>query len=125
MWKAAGMYELTFRPPNFMPEKEVEFQPYLQQYENPMLERYVETEYSKLSAVDAVYDKIQDQERKSSESELERVVAALLTDRHLLFSQERECGNEDSRESRQRSCILRDSESKYEPKIRCSLCRPG
>ncbi len=124
MWKAAGMYELTFRPPNFMPEKEVEFQPYLQQYENPMLERYVETEYSKLSAVDAVYDKIQDQERKSSESELERVVAALLTDRHLLFSQERECGNEDSRESRQRSCILRDSESKYEPKIRCSLCRP-
>lgn len=122
MWKAVGMYELTFRSPNFKPEQEVKFQPYLQQYENPMLERYVETEYSKLSAVDAVYDKIQDQERKSSESELERVVAALLTDRHLLFSQERECGNEDSRESRQRSCILRDSESKYEPKIRCSLC---
>lgn len=122
MWKAAGMYELTFRPPNFMPEKEVEFQPYLQQYENPMLEGYVETYYSKLSAVDAVYDQIQ--EGKSPESGLERVVAALLTDRHLLFPQERECGNDDSLESRQRSCILRDSESKYEPKIRCSLCRP-
>lgn len=120
MPNAQGMYELTFRSPNFKPEQEVKFQPYLQQYENPMLERYVETEYSKLSAVDAVYDKIQ--ESKSPESELERVVAALLTDRHLLFPQERECGNDDSLESRQRSCILRDSESKYEPKIRCSLC---
>lgn len=124
MWKAVGMYELTFRSPNFKPEQEVKFQPYLQQYENPMLERYVEKYYSKLSAVDVVYDKIQDQERKSSESELERVVAALLTDRHLLFPQERECGNDDSLESRQRSRILHDSESKYEPKIRCSLCRP-
>ena len=47
MWKAAGMYELTFRPPNFKPEQEVKFQPYLQQYENPMLERYVEEYYSK------------------------------------------------------------------------------
>ncbi len=124
MWEATGMSELTFRSPNYRPEKEVQFQPYLQQYENPMLERYVEKYYSKLSAVDVVYDKIQDQERKSSESELERVVAALLTDRHLLFPQERECGNDDSLESRQRSRILHDSESKYEPKIRCSLCRP-
>ena len=120
MWKAAGMYELTFRSPNYMPEEEVQFQPYLQQYENPMLERYVVKYYSKLSAVDAVYDQIQ--ERKSPGSELERVVAALLTDRHLLFSQERECGNDDSLESRQRSRILHDPGSKYEPKIRCSLC---
>ena len=122
MWEAAGMYELTFRSPNYMPEEEVQFQPYLQQYENPMLERYVVKYYSKLSAVDAVYDQIQ--ERKSPGSELERVVAALLTDRHLLFSQERECGNDDSLESRQRSRILHDPGSKYEPKIRCSLCRP-
>ena len=119
MWNAQGMYELTFRSPNFMPEEEEDFQSYLEQYENPMLERFVEKYYSKLSALDSAYERIKAEEFQ--ESEHERLVAALLTDCHLLFPQERECGNDDSLESRQRSRLLHDSESEYKPKIRLSL----
>ena len=71
-----------------------DFLPYLDLYHNPSVISSVTSTYSKISAIEALYDAVS--ERSVSNGDAMGMVRALFTDHGLLYSQTREYGDPDA-----------------------------